>query len=133
MTAYEAACARLAGLGYQITDADAPALMDSVARCEAEILSDIRHRQLPESLQYVLADMAAGTFLRDKLEAGGLEETEEFDLSAPAKSVSEGDVSVTFAGASDGVRCAQARFDALLERLTRPPEHVLAVYRRLAW
>ena len=62
-----------------------------------------------------------------------LDGVEGFDFSAPAKSITEGDVSVTFAGASDGAASAEARFDALLDKLIHPPNSILAAYRRLRW
>ena len=59
--------------------------------------------------------------------------TEGFDFSAPAKSITEGDVAITFAGASDGASNAEARFDALLAGLMHPPESTLAAFRRMRW
>lgn len=58
---------------------------------------------------------------------------EGFDFEAPTKSITEGDISVTFAGASDGAQSAEARFDALLATLMHPAESTLAAYRRMRW
>ena len=66
--------------------------------------------------------MVAGQFLFDKKAAGGLE---GFDFEAPAKSITEGDISVTFAGASDGASNAESRFDAMLSNLMHPAESTL--------
>lgn len=133
MTAYEAVVPRLAALGYIVTEDDQPGLKYLISKCEVDILSNIHHRELPDGLFYTLVDMVAGQFLYDKKAAGGLDGLEGFDFSAPAKSISEGDVSVTFAGASDGASTAEARFDAMLDGLRRPPESVLAAFRRLKW
>ena len=43
------------------------------------------------------------------------------------------DMVITFAGASDGASSAEARFDALLAGLMRPPESTLAAFRRMRW
>lgn len=133
MTVYEAVVPRLAMLGYTVIGADKPALEHLIKKCEVDILSNIHHRELPDGLFCTLVDMVAGQFLYDKKAAGGLDGLEGFDFSAPAKSISEGNVSVTFAGASDGASTAEARFDAMLDGLRHPPESVLAAFRRLKW
>ena len=131
MTVYEAVVARLAMLGYTVTDADKTGLEYLIHKCEAELLANINHRELPPPLFYPLVDMVAGQFLFDKKAAGGL--GEGFDFDAPAKSITEGDISVTFAGASDGASNAESRFDALLDQLRHPAESILAAFRRLRW
>ena len=131
MTVYEAVVARLAMLGYTVTDADKTGLEYLIHKCEAELLANINHRKLPPPLFYTLVDMVAGQFLFDKKAAGGL--GEGFDFDAPAKSITEGDISVTFAGASDGASNAESRFDALLDQLRHPAESILAAFRRLRW
>lgn len=127
---YEAVVARLSMLGYTVTDADKAGLEYLIHKCEVDILTNINHREFPKGLFYTLVDMVAGQFLFNKKAAGGLE---GFDFDAPAKSITEGDISVTFAGASDGSSSAESRFDALLDRLMHPPDSVLAAFRRLRW
>ena len=130
MTVYEAVVARLAMLGYTVTDADITGLEYLIHKCEEELLANINHRELPPPLFYTLVDMVAGHFMYNKKAAGALE---GFDFEAPAKSITEGDISVTFAGASDGAQSAEARFDALLATLMHPAESTLAAFRRLRW
>lgn len=129
MTVYEAVVSRLAMLGYTVTDNDETGLNFLIDKCEKDILADINQRVLPDGLFYVHVDMVAGQFLYDKKAAGGLDGLEGFDFSAPAKSITEGDVAITFAGASS----AEAPFDALLAGLMRPPESTLAAFRRMRW
>lgn len=131
MTVYEAVVARLAMLGYTVTDDDKTGLEYTIHKCEAELLVNINHRKLPPPLFYTLVDMVAGQYLYDKKAAGGL--GEGFDFEAPAKSITEGDISVTFAGASDGASNAESRFDAMLAKLMHPAESTLAAFRRLRW
>lgn len=131
MTVYEAVVARLAMLGYTVTDDDKTGLEYTTHKCEAELLANINHRKLPPPLFYTLVDMVAGQYLYDKKAAGGL--GEGFDFEAPAKSITEGDISVTFAGASDGASNAESRFDAMLAKLMHPAESTLAAFRRLRW
>ncbi len=131
MIVYEAVVARLAMLGYTVTDDDKTGLEYTIHKCEAELLANINHRKLPPPLFYTLVDMVAGQYLYDKKAAGGL--GEGFDFEAPAKSITEGDISVTFAGASDGASNAESRFDAMLAKLMHPAESALAAFRRLRW
>ena len=133
MSVYEAAVTRLAMLGYAVTESDKPGLEYLINKCEKDILDNINHKVLPDGLFHTLVDMAAGQFLFDKKAAGKLDGVEGFDFSAPVKSITEGDVSVTYAGASDGSASAEARFDALLDRLIHPAGGILAAYRRLRW
>ena len=123
---YEAAVLRLAMLGYTVTEQDKAGLEYIIAKSENELLGSINHQELPMGLRFTLADMAAGGFLFEKKAAGVLE---GFDFSAQAKSISEGDISITFDTASS----PEARFDAVLARLMHPSESVLAKYRRFAW
>ena len=133
MDVYAEVVARLTMLGYKATDEDRPGLEYLIRKCRVAILSNIHHRELPDGLLYTLVDMVAGQFLFDKKAAGALDGVEGFDFSAPAKSITEGDVSVTLAGASDGASNPEARFDALLDQLMHPPESILAAFRRIKW
>ena len=115
----EAVTLRLSMLGYTLTEEDAPALDYLEAKCRQDLLTSIHHKELPEGLFYTLADLVTGAFLEGRLAAGTLE--------------IEGDVSVTFAGASDGVDTPENRFLARLAAMAHPAEDVLGAYRRLAW
>ncbi len=133
MGIYEAVTARLAALGYKVTAEDQPALEFAIGKCEETILASTNQKVLPDGLFYTLVDMAAGQFLYDKKAAGALDGLEDFDFSTPAKSITEGDVSITFAGASDGISSTEARFDAMLDGLMHPSESILAAFRRFVW
>lgn len=130
MTVFEAVVLRLAMLGYKVIEDDTPGLEYLISKCEKDILADINQNALPDGLFYTLVDMVAGQFMFNKKAAGDLE---GFDFEAPVKSITEGDVSVTFAGGSDGASSAEARFDALLSKLMHPAQSTLAAYRRMWW
>lgn len=121
---------RLAALGYQATEGDGPGISYSISKCEAALLAEINHKELPDGLFFTLIDMAAGAFLREKLASGTLK-LEGMDFSSPVKTITEGDVSVTFAGS--GSDSPEARFLSRLAELEHPPEGLLAIYRRLRW
>lgn len=132
MEVYEAVVPRLAMLGYSATEDDKPALEYLIAKCRVELLTNINHKEVPDGLFYTLVDMVAGSFLHEKLAAGGLE-IEGVDFAQQPKSITEGDVKVDFAGTSDGVSSGEARFRARLEAMMHPPESVLGAFRRLRW
>lgn len=132
MTVFEAVVLRLAMLGYKVIEDDTPGLEYLISKCEKDILADINQKELPDGLFYTLVDMVAGSFLQDKLNAGGLE-IEGLDFSTAVKSITEGDVSATFAGASDGVSSPEGRFLATLDGMVHPSEKILGAFRRLKW
>lgn len=129
---YEAVVPWLAMLGYSATEADKPVLEYLIAKCRVELLTSINHKEVPEGLFYVLVDMVVGSFLHEKLAAGSLE-IEGLDFDQPAKSITQGDIKVDFAGASDGVGGAEARFRSKLDAMMHPPESILGAFRRLRW
>lgn len=124
-----AVTARLASLGYTATEADSAALDYNIKRAETKLKVSTNRLEVPEGLFYVWADMAAGLFLTDKKASGGLAEV--FDFSAPAKSISEGDTSVTFAIADTG--SFEDQFDAMLAKMVSPDEDLILAFRRLVW
>lgn len=129
---YPLTISRLSMLGYHAGENDRSALEYQLVKCRAALLANLNRRELPAELLCTLADMAVGSFLHDKLSAGCLE-IAGLDFSAQVKSITEGDVSVTFAGAGDGADSPESRFCARLEELRHPSEHVLGAFRRLRW
>lgn len=129
---YEAVVPRLAMLGYRATEQDKPAIDYLTGKCRWTLLASIHHKDVPDGLMYTLVDMVAGSFLQNKLAAGKLE-IEGLDFSTDTKSITEGDVSVTFAGANDGVSSPEGRFLATLDGMVHPSEKILGAFRRLKW
>ena len=132
MDVYAATVSRLAMLGCTVTKDDEPAINYLIGKCRVALLASIHHKDVPDGLIYTLVDMVAGSFLQDKLNAGALE-IDGLDFSPAAKSITEGAVSVTLAGASDGTVSAEARFIAALEDMAHPSERILGAFRRLKW
>jgi hypothetical protein len=130
MDIYNDVVERLSVLGYTVNGSDT-AVTYSINRAAETIKANINHTEIPEGLRYVLVDMSAGLFLQEKKATGQL--GEEFDFSSPAMKISEGDVTVEFAGATDGAITPEARFDGLLKSLINPPQSVYAAFRRLKW
>lgn len=121
---------RLKDLGYNETGGfDTVEFMINLAT--QEILNNINCSFVPNGLRYVLVDMAVGYFLKEKKATGAL--SENFDFSAPVKSITEGDIAVAFASKSDGSSTPESRFDEMIQSLINPDKKVFAKFRRLEW
>lgn len=111
---------------------------ERVARYAAEkaenaVKAEINRDVIPDGLKNVLLDMAVGFYLKDA-KGFGFIDTAKLNLSeTPAKSITEGDVSVTFFGASEGCLTPEARFDRMVESLIHPDERLFSAYRRITW
>lgn len=121
--------ARLEVLGYTVTEADGFAVDYNIAKAETKLKVSTNQLKVPEGLNYVWVDMAAGLFLADKKAAGALNCI--YDFEAPAKSISEGDTSVTFAIADTG--SFEDQFDVMLAKMITPDEDLITAFRRLVW
>lgn len=120
---------RLSALGYTVAEADSEAIDYNVKKAEADLKARTNQLQVPEGLFYVWVDMAVGMFLADKKQTGAL--ADQYDFEVPAKSISEGDTSVTFVIADAG--SFEDQFDAMLTKMVNPDAELIAAYRRLAW
>lgn len=124
-----AVTARLTALGYTVIEEDGTTLDYNIKKAEMTLKVQTNQLEVPEGLFYIWVDMAAGMFLTDKKASGTLSEVYDFD--APAKSISEGDTSVTFAIADTG--SFEDQFDAMLAKMVIPDAELIAAFRRLAW
>ena len=133
MAMYDDVVTRLLQLGYTVPAGDTPdtAVTYAIDRAAEKIKANINCTDIPDGLHHTWVDMAAGLFLFDKKTAGQLGES--FDFTAPAKKITEGDVSVEFAGAADGSSTPEARFDKLINSLINPPAYLFARFRRFVW
>lgn len=120
---------RLLSFGVEPTDDDAFTVDFCIDKAEAEIRSQTNLMDIPSALYPVWTDMATGYILAEKRVLGTLPRA--FAAEFPTKSITEGDVSVTFA-VSDSDN-ASSRFEALIAKLTTPDRAVLARFRRLVW
>ncbi len=134
MTIYDNVVARLNALGYTVTEDQEPAVSYCINLATENVKVNINRKDIPDELYYTLVDMAAGLFLKDLKDTGRIGGAgQAFDFTAPAKKITEGDVTVEFTGASDGQLTPEARFDKLINGFINPPQSVFAAFRRLKW
>lgn len=129
---YEQVARRLRMLGVDYASEKDEAVIYATDKAESEILNETNQVSVPEGLRHAWIDMAAGFYLQEQKSTAQLQNCEIFG-SAPMKSITEGDVSVTFASASDGVKTPEARLDELINKLINPPKSAFAKYRRFVW
>lgn len=121
---------RVKGLtGFEVPDTDAEMIQYITTKAEREVLDFCNLDTLPEELQYVVTDMAAGEYLAAKYASGSLN-IDGLDFSAGINSLSEGDTSISYnTEESDSARL-QKLIDALQKGLES--KEVLR-YRKLVW
>lgn len=116
-------------LGLNISD---NAVRISIEQARTYISTNINNPTIPDELRVVFIDMACGLYLRNMKTFGRLDPN-KLNLEATAKTIKEGDVQITFSGASDGTLTPEARLDLLINSMINPPEGVFSRFRRLIW
>ena len=116
--------ARLASLGYAVTDDDEWLIKYEADKVTELIKAECNLSALPLGLYQVAVDMVCGELLQLKKGLGALE---DFDLEYAVKRISEGDTSVEYA-VGDGA----VTFDEFIRRMT-DRRGVFASFRKLRW
>lgn len=129
MEIFTAVISRLNGLGYTVTASDHGGIRLEIKKAKNALMAKTNQITVPDGLFYVWVDMAAGSFLRGKKDAGALDDV--YDFTAPAKRISEGDTAVEFAMAAGAG--FEAQFDAALAKMMHPDMDQIYRYRRMAW
>lgn len=114
---------RLSELSYKVSDNDRGLLLSCVRNVEKHILNYCNLTEIPAELEEVFINRVCGEFLLLKLEAGEIGGGD--GSGGDVKSISEGDVSVTFFEGS-GVR-------RLAEHLICSGGGELECYRKIRW
>lgn len=121
---------RIKGLtGFEVPDTDADMIQYITTKAEREVLDFCNLDTLPEELQYVVTDMAAGEYLAAKYASGSLN-IEGLDFSAGINSLSEGDTSISY----NTEESDSARLQKLIDTLQKGLESKEVLrYRKLVW
>lgn len=121
---------RLSTLGYNINNGDTVTLQLAINGVEQYIKNFCNITEIPAELHNVAVDMAAGTLLKTK-QAIGINVCDSIDFENDnIKSISEGDVSITYNTDSDS--STTAKYNALLDRLCNRDNELIA-FRRIKW
>lgn len=125
MTTVELIQTRLQGLGLDVpTEAE---LTFSISRAENYIKSFCNINEIPEALNFALAEIASGYFLQDGMLFNNIS---GIDISVGVeKSITEGDVTVSYGD----VTSAEDKIKNLIDSMFKNSKTELIKYRRLVW
>lgn len=122
---------RLAAFGYELQPADEALLVFALDKAVGSIKNDCNLADLPEGLQRIAVEWAAGEFLQAK-KAFAPDDLAGLDLEAAVKQIQAGDTTVVFA-AGEGSQTPEQRLNGLINYLLSYGRAELACYRRLRW
>lgn len=122
---------RLAAFGYELQPADEALLVFALDKAVGSIKNDCNLADLPEGLQRIAVEWAAGEFFQAK-KAFAPDDLAGLDLEAAVKQIQAGDTNVVFA-AGEGSQTPEQRLNGLINYLLSYGRAELACYRRLRW
>lgn len=122
---------RLAAFGYEVQPADEALLGFALDKAVGSIKNDCNLAEVPEGLQRIAVEWAAGEFLQAK-KAFAPDDLAGLDLEAAVKQIQAGDTHVVFA-AGEGSQTPEQRLNGLINYLLSYGRAELACYRRLRW
>ncbi len=122
---------RLAAFGYEVQPADEALLGFALDKAVGSIKNDCNLAEVPEGLQRIAVEWAAGEFLQAK-KAFAPDDLAGLDLEAAVKQIQAGDTNVVFA-AGEGSQTPEQRLNGLINYLLSYGRAELACYRRLRW
>ena len=122
---------RLAALGYAVQGADEALLGFVLDKAISSIKNDCNLADLPEGLQRIAVEWAAGEFLQAK-KAFAPDDLAGLDLEAAVKQIQAGDTNVVFA-AGEGSQTPEQRLNGLINYLLSYGRSELSCYRRFRW
>ena len=119
---------RLKTLGYEVNEEDNNAIEIAAENTEQYIKNYCNISEIPDELYYAAVDMAAGTMLKTKFSTG-TDTCVGIDFDADGiKSITEGDISVTYSNGGGSLSRYEKLIDSLLNRKSE-----LIKYRKLRW
>ena len=122
---------RLAAFGYELQPADEALLGFALDKAVGSIKNDCNLAEVPEGLQRIAVEWAAGEFLQAK-KAFAPDDLAGLDLEAAVKQIQAGDTNVVFA-AGEGSQTPEQRLNGLINYLLSYGRSELSCYRRFRW
>lgn len=122
---------RLDSFGYQVREGDDFALTFCVDKVRSTIKNEINWKDVPEGLEHIAVDMAAGEFLLSKktfapADIAGL------DLEYAVKQIQTGDTNTVFA-TGEGSLTPEQRLTAFINYLLSYGKSEFNAFRRIRW
>lgn len=122
---------RLASFGYEVKAGDEFALAFCVEKVRSTIKNETNWQDVPEGLEHIAVDMAAGEFLLSK-KTFAPDDLEGFDLEYAVKQIQTGDTNTVFA-TGEGSLTPEQRLIAFINYLLSYGKAEFNAFRRIRW
>lgn len=122
---------RLKSLGYEVKADDEFALTFCVEKVRSTIKNEINWQDVPEGLEHIAVDMAAGEFLLSK-KTFAPNDLVGFDLDYAVKQIQTGDTNTVFA-TGEGSLTPEQRLTAFINYLLSYGKAEFNSFRRIRW
>lgn len=122
---------RLTEIGYEVKESDSFFLTFCVEKVRSTIKNETNWQDVPEGLEHIAIDMAAGEFLLGK-KTFAPDDITGLDLTGVVKDIKEGDTTVSF-GTGEGTMTPEQRLTTYINYLLNYGKAEFSSYRRLKW
>lgn len=122
---------RLKSLGYEVKADDEFALTFCVEKVRSTIKNEINWQDVPEGLEHIAVDMAAGEFLLSK-KTFAPNDLVAFDLDYAVKQIQTGDTNTVFA-TGEGSLTPEQRLTTFINYLLSYGKAEFNSFRRIRW
>lgn len=122
---------RLQSFGYEMQSGDEAIISFSVQKVENTIRNDCNVSSIPDGLENIAIDMAAGEFLTAK-KTFSPDSIAGLDLDYAVKQIQTGDTNTVFA-TGEGSLTAEQRLNSFLNYLLTYGRDEFSCFRRIKW
>ncbi len=125
------AAERLKSFGYELKENDEPLLKFCVEKVCNTVRNEINGKGIPEGLEHIAVDMAAGEFLSSK-KTFAPNDIEGLDLEYAVKQIQVGDANTVFA-TGEGSQTPEQRLSAFISHLLSYGKDEFNSFRAVRW
>lgn len=122
---------RLQSFGYEVQSGDEAIISFSVQKVENTIRNDCNVSSIPDGLENIAVDMAAGEFLTAK-KTFSPDSIAGLDLDYAVKQIQTGDTNTVFA-TGEGSLTAEQRLNNFLNYLLTYGRNEFSCFRKIGW
>lgn len=122
---------RLQSFGYKVQNGDETIIAFSIQKVENTIKNDCNVSSIPDGLENIAVDMAAGEFLTAK-KTFSPDSIAGLDLDYAVKQIQTGDTNTVFA-TGEGSLTAEQRLNSFLNYLLTYGRDEFSCFRRIKW
>ena len=131
MYAMETLKKRLSHIGYETKKEDEASLSFCLEKVRSTVRNETNLPDIPEGLEHIATDMAAGEFLLAK-KTFAPDDLSALDLTAAVNEIKEGDTTIAF-GTGEGSLTPEQRLTAYINHLLTYGKKEFSAFRRIRW